>query len=254
MRYTKSFLMLALTFAAMAAAGRAAAGQNAFTFWCAAAPSATQLAGGASVSDLSRPASLFCSGRYADAVAAYAAVVPYWRAHQTDGRNWLIAARGYFVALLATGRDAQAQQFLETIGAGDKHLSAGDRLFIDADLKGAFRWFGAHADGFDGPPPEPPDAAITDAAKALQAGDRKAALAALKRPSNSTGPSSNHSEQLLMLGDLYASQREWNEAFATWAAAANQGHAVPEYDTFDSYNLAALEMLYYFRGHLSRAG
>lgn len=247
----KRVLMLAILIAAVPSASRATTSPAAaFAFWCAAAPSPAALAGAPPAIDLSKPASLFCAGRYADAVDAYIDVLPYWRAHQTDGKNWLIAARGYFVSLLALGRIADAQHFLASLGGGDAHLSQGDRLFIEGKLKEAFAWFAGHADSSEGGPGEPPDTTITDAATAMQGGDLGAALEALQRKSSASGSSSNSSEQKLMLGDFYAAKHQWNDAFAAWSAAANSGHAVPDFDTFDLYNLSALEMIYYFRGHI----
>jgi len=217
----------------------------AIAFWC----SATHVEA-SPVNDPAPAAALLCAGRYADASTTFGKIVPYWRAHTAQARYWLDTARGYFVSLLMAGRANDAQRFLASIGAGDQHLSKGDKLFIAGDLKRAFAWFAANADGDDGPRPEPVDAPITDAAAAMQSGNVEAALAALQRPSHASGPSSNGSQQALMLGDLFASRRQWSDAFGAWAVAANAGHAVPEYDYFDPYNLSALEMLYYFRGHL----
>jgi hypothetical protein len=53
----------------------------------------------------------------------------------------------------------------------------------------------------------------------------------------------------LMLGNLYAQQRAWPQAFSAWvaAAAAGPGFAQPEFYTLDRWNESALEMIYYYR-------
>lgn len=60
---------------------------------------------------------------------------------------------------------------------------------------------------------------------------------------------------LLMYGNLYAQERDWGNAYAKWGAAAAEGPDgyIPAAGGIgivpDQWNMAALEMIYYYRKH-----
>ena len=69
------------------------------------------------------------------------------------------------------------------------------------------------------------------------------------------GDKSQGSLYLLMYGNLYAQARDWGNAYAKWEAASAEG---PDGYTVaaggigiipDQWNMAALEMIYYYRAH-----
>jgi hypothetical protein len=220
---------------------------QALTIWCSRLLSAAdvgdvraQVAYGKSEDDL-------CHGRYGAAQVGFAAIVPVWIKRQSDGRWWLDTARGYFYSLIAAGDYAKARTFLTSLEtANNWKAHKGDRLFWHGDARSAFAAYAAEAGTLDGMPGGDRSTIIDDAVKAS---DMDAAIAILQKPSGATGPSDVGSLQLLMLGDAYETQRRWHDAFATWVRAADSGHAVAEFDTFDSWNLSALEMIYYYRAH-----
>jgi len=192
-----------------------------------------------------------CYGKYASARDGFASIVPYWVKQQNNGRWWLDTARGYFYALIASGDDQKARNFLTSVEAGDQpkwQAAKGDRLFWAGDVRGAFAAYAVDEDAAAAQRPDNgPNTLFHDAA---QASDMNAAIVMLQGPSHAWGPSDEGSLQLLMLGEAYETQRRWPDAFAAWVRAANNGHAVPEYDFFDQWNLSALEMIYYYRAHI----
>jgi hypothetical protein len=193
-----------------------------------------------------------CHGRYEQARATFASIVPYWVKNQNNGRWWLDTARGYFYSLIASGDDARARNFLTSVETGDQpkwQAAKGDHLFWAGDVRAAFAAYAADGDAEAAKLPDNgPNKVFDDAAQA--GGDMSAAIAILRGPSQASGPSGAGSLQLLMLADAYETQRRWPDAFATWVRAADNGHAVPEYDFFDQWNLSALEMIYYYRAHI----
>lgn len=193
-----------------------------------------------------------CYGKFASARDGFASIVPYWIKNQNNGRWWLDTARGYFYSLIASGDDQKARNFLtsvENIPPPPWEAAKGDRLFWAGNVRGAFAAYAADADAeLARSPDDGTDKVLENAAQA--SGDMNAAIAILQGPSGQSGPSDVGSLQLLMLGEAYETQRRWPDAFAAWVRAANNGHAVPEYDFFDQWNESALEMIYYYRTHI----
>lgn len=187
-----------------------------------------------------------CHSAYADASTSFASIASYqgWR---NDGRWWEDTQRGYIYSLIAARDDAKARNVLTALEAEEKwKASKGDRLFWDGSPQAAFAAYAASSDSMEQDGPKDPN--IMQAAQTH--GDWNAAITLLSKPSGAWGPSSVKSEQLLMLGDAYATQRNWREAYTAWVRAADAGHAVPEWDFFDPYNISALEMIYYYRAHI----
>ncbi len=219
------------------------------TIWC--NPPLSHDAGPPEVVAHERAEDSLCHGQFAQARDTFASIVPYWIKNQNNGRWWLDTARGYFYALVASGDDQKARNFLTSIENPPPAWVAapGDRLFWAGDVRGAFAAYAAAANAeLARLPDDGTDKVLENAAHA--SGDINAAIAILQGPSGQSGPSDVGSLQLLMLGEAYETQRRWPDAFAAWVRAANNGHAVPEYDFFDQWNLSALEMIYYYRTHI----
>jgi hypothetical protein len=193
-----------------------------------------------------------CHGQFAQARDGFASIVPYWIKNQNNGRWWLDTARGYFYSLIASGDDQKARNFLTTFENTPPpawEATTGDRLFWAGDVRGAFAAYAVAADAeLARLPDDGTDKVLENAAHA--SGDMNAAIAILQGPSGQYGPSDIGSLQLLMLGEAYETQLRWPDAFAAWVRAANNGHAVPEYDFLDQWNESALEMIYYYRTHI----
>ena len=192
-----------------------------------------------------------CDGHFALARSQFASIVPFARRHyQNNGRWWIDIARAYFYSLIASGQDAGARAFLTKLEADQKwQPHASDRLFWRNNAKAAFTAYAGEAKKLFFDDSSVRDTNVRKAAKAMSSGDVNSAVTALKQPQDACGPCTINSLRLLMLGNAYAVQRRWPQAFATWVQAADAGHAVPEFDTLDEWNLSALEMIYYYRAH-----
>ena len=221
----------------------------AVSIWCSQQYSQADVAGVPLAVAYKNAADELCDGKYTQARDAFGVIVPQWIKQQNDGRWWLDTARGYFYSLIASGDDAKARNFLTSLEvASNWRASQGDRYFWDTSPRAAFNAYVGEADSLEGTPDGPRSQVLPAAAQA--SGDMNAAITILKQPSGATGSSSVPSLQLLMLGEAYETQGRWSDAFATWVRAANSGHAVPEWDFFDNWNLSAMEMIYYYRAHV----
>jgi hypothetical protein len=220
------------------------------TLWC--SPSVVSQGGTAEGEpQLSAGEQALCSGDYGKAVAAFTSIVPYWSKNRNDGRYWIDTARGYFYALIATGAVAKARNFLTSLESAQGWKAAdADHLYWNGSPLASFKAYGSQASTIDGMPGSGRDPIVDKGAAAGAAGNLDAAIAILSQPSDASGPSTDPSLQKLMLGNAYAAQRRWPQAFAAWVQAANSGHEVPEFDTLDSWNISALEMIYYYHPHL----
>ena len=192
-----------------------------------------------------------CEGNFALARSQFASIVPFARKrYQNNGRWWIDIARGYFYSLIASGQDASARAFLTGLEADQKWKAhTADRLFWSNSPKASFAAYAAEAKTLFFDDSSVRDRNIKSASQAMSSGNVNGAITALQRPQDECGPCTINSLRLLMLGNAYSVQRLWPQAFATWVRAADSGHAVPEFDTLDEWNLAALEMIYYYRTH-----
>ena len=250
-RFVRVFACAALLAAGMwparCIADSPAPSPSAVSIWCDPQIDSSYATGPADIAALYRAEQALCRGDYAQARDLFAAIVPRWRQQQSNARFWIQTARGYFYSLIATRQDAAARNFLSGLESDNKWQSSkADHLFWAGHPQAAFSAYAAEQGTLDGMPGGDRDKNIDDAA---QAGEMTAAIVILQKPSGATGPSVDGSLQLLMLGDAYETLRQWQPAFATWVRAANSGHAVPEFDTLDDWNLSALEMIYYYRAH-----
>jgi len=190
-----------------------------------------------------------CSGDAAATTRALTALLPDMQRRYTgDGTHWIDFGRTYFYSLLATRQDDAARRFLNVFENGWKAVPE-ERAFWNGEYVKSFAGYV----GDDGAVVRTPDmvsahsldphlgAALAD----LKANDLDGAIRE-KLAGADTG-----SLYSLMLGNLYAQQRAWPQAFAAWvqAAAAGPGFAQPEFYTLDRWNESALEMIYYFRAH-----
>lgn len=196
-----------------------------------------------------------CNGQFRQANDQFATVLAYWREHQYDAGWWIDTARGYFYSLIAEGDDAKARNFLSGLEAEQTpkwQPREGDRLFWSGDPKAAFQKYATEVGDLSNLPDSAavPAKNVSDAAQATGAWDSVVAI--LSRPADSAGASTITSLQLLMLGNALEVERDWLPAFSAWVRAANNGHQVPEFDSFDDWNLSALEMIYFYRAHIPR--
>ena len=195
-----------------------------------------------------------CGAQYARARVEFASIVPYASKYDViNGSEWIDVARGYFYALVASGDYEPARRFLTSLETNQRwQLHASDRLFWEGSPRAAFAAYATEARALFVDDSTVGDRNVLNAAQAMSGGNIDAAIADLQNPVSDCGSCTINSLQLLMLGNAYEVQRRWPQAFATWVAAANAGHIVPEYDTLDEWNLSALEMLYYYRIHQPR--
>jgi hypothetical protein len=191
-----------------------------------------------------------CAGDAATARAGFAAMLTYMNKYEvTDGSAYIDYARSYFYALLAAHDDQGARSFLTSWEGANWKAGQGERLFWNEDYAGSFAAFVAE----DGNVYRTPDqqhehkldphlnyaladvrlGKLDDAAREMQADADRGDL------------------YLLMLGDIYAQERHWPQAFTTWVAAADvpPGFAEPGWVSIQHWNLSALEMMYYYRAH-----
>jgi len=191
-----------------------------------------------------------CQGKFTAARDAFASIISY-RVWMSDGSWGIDTQRGYYYSLIASGDALKARHVLTSVEAQQDpkwQAHEADHLFWSGDMPAAFAAYAKEAGGLEGPQDSGRDPYIDAAARST--GDMNAVIAILSKPSGATGGSTVNSLELLMLGNAYETQRRWPEAFATWARAASSGHAVPEYDFLDEWNLSAMEMIYYYRAHL----
>jgi len=166
-------------------------------------------------------------------------------------------AQDAVVVLLMANRDADARAYLNRIerccsffaegfAAGpSRPLQPGDRLFIQGRLAESMQWF---VDSMAA------NEEMKAGARRMAQGDEDGAIAALERPSGSEGgevdTAHNPGTKLLMLGDLYADRRRWNDAFERWSRSARTDLGFPKEVGLYRYGLSALEMMYYYRAHM----
>jgi hypothetical protein len=190
-----------------------------------------------------------CAGQTAAAVAGFAAIAPaIKKGFQYDGTHGIDFERSYLYALLAAHQDVAARHFL-TQFEGDWKPAVEERAFGNGQYVASFAGYIAD----DSKVFRTPDMAeehrfdphLTYALNDLRAGNLQAAI------QEKLAGSDQGSLYALMLGNLYAQQRAWPQAFASWidAAAEGPGVAMPEFYTLDRWNISALEMLYYYRAH-----
>ena len=221
--------------------------------WCPSPPPANYGAGGPPAFQTWVVAETdLCNGAFSDANAAFASILPTMtQMHRNDGKWWYNTVRGSFFSMIATSSDVQARRLLDSVEKDAQWAPhPADRLFWNGDVRGALAQYAIEVGSLDN---YPDGAYATDAniKAAVQAdADLNAAISILARPPEPEGSSDVGTLQLLMLGDAYESQRQWNEAFTAWVNAADNGHAVPESDYFDTWNLDAMEMIYYYRAHV----
>jgi hypothetical protein len=218
--------------------------------WCLGAAEKTLPPANAQQATFGKAWTALCQGKFAAARDAFASILSY-RVWMNDGSWGIDTQRGYFYSLIASGDDLKARNFLTSVEAQQDPIwqaHEADHLFWSGNVPAAFAAYAKEAGGLEGPPDSGRDRYIDDAARST--GDMNAVIAILSKPSGATGGSTVNSLQLLMLGNAYETQRRWPEAFATWVRAASSGHAVPEYDFLDEWNLSAMEMIYYYRAHL----
>ncbi len=194
-------------------------------------------------------AQALCAGDATGAATSLAAILPAMKARINDGTWWIDYGRAYFYALIATHDGDAALRWLKDFGAWNPRPN--ERLFWSGNDAGSFAAYVADDPSVPRSPDEQAaykgDPRLAAALAALKAGDLPGAEALMQQSVAQYGGSL----RLVMLGNLYAQQRNWPQAFAAWLSAANAGSDVieMEFSTLDTWNVAALEMIYYYRAH-----
>jgi hypothetical protein len=225
--------------------------------WC--SPYSLQAAGSfAPAKTVETAEKLLCDGQFRQANDQFAAILPYFRQHQSvQACYWMDNARGYFYSLIAIGAELRARNFLTALEVEQTpkwQPAEGDRLFWDGSPQAAFRKYATEMGDLSQMAPDSaavPAKNITDAAQA--GGAWETVVAILSRPADSAGVSPISSLQLLMLGNAFAIERDWLHAFSAWVQAANSEPQIMECDGFQDWNLSALEMIYYYRAHIPQS-
>jgi len=190
-----------------------------------------------------------CQGDSAATVRALTSLLPDMRnRYKGDGTHWIDFGRTYFYALLATHDNDGARRFLNEFENGWKPAPE-EREFWGGDYVRSFAAYVADDSAVVRTPDMTAahtlDPHLTYALNDLRAKDGDDAIR------EQLAVADTGSLYGLMLGNLYAEQHAWPQAFAAWvkAAAAGPGFAQPEFYTLDRWNESALEMIYYYRAH-----
>jgi hypothetical protein len=190
-----------------------------------------------------------CEGDAGAAARALTELLPDWRTrYRNDGSHGIDYGRTYFYALIATHNDDGARRFLNEL-EGDWKPAPEERQFWSSDWVHSFSGYV----GDDAQVQRSPDNAaqhkldphMTYALADLKANDLPDAV----REQQTLGGKGSLYD--LMLGNLYAQERDWPHAFTAWIGAASDGPDTPamEFYTLDRWNVSALEMIYYYRAH-----
>jgi hypothetical protein len=149
-----------------------------------------------------------------------------------DGSYWVDYEKLYFYTLLATHHDAEAFHLLTDTGSNQPPWkpATAERHFFDGRYVDAFADLVADEHGFlaGDPGSQTPSPQLPVALADVRSGDLAGAIAEVKQVDEG-------SIYDLMLGNLYAQQRDWPHAFTYW---------------MDQWNEEALEMMYYYRAHV----
>jgi hypothetical protein len=218
--------------------------------WCATAlPSDAESGPDPAMSAYRSGRAKLCAGDAGGARMTFEAILPVMKAaYRTDGTHWIDFGRSYFYALLASNHEDDARRFLSYFEDTWKPSSA-ERLFWNEDYAGSFAAYVAD----DGRATRSPDRQaehkldphLPAALAAIRAGKLDDAIDDVKADPDSG------SLYRLMLGNIYAQERDWPDAFTAWAAAAAAGPGYPQpgWYSLDEWNVSALEMMYYYRAH-----
>jgi hypothetical protein len=218
--------------------------------WCAAElVTDTETVSNPTLSAYQRARHELCAGQAQAAVEGFAAIAPaIAKSYQNDGTHGIDFDRAYFYALLAAGDDDAARRLL-TQFEGDWKPAAEEREFWSGQYAASFAGYVADDSNVFRTPDmageHKLDPHLNYALADLRAGKLQDAI------QEKLADADEGSLYALMLGNLYAQQRNWPEAFAAWieAAADGPGAAMMEFYTLDRWNVSALEMLYYYRAH-----
>jgi hypothetical protein len=191
-----------------------------------------------------------CAGDAATARAGFSAMLAFMNKYEvTDGSAYIDYARSYFYSLLAAHDDQGARSFLTTWEAGKWKAGQGERLFWNEDYTDSFAALVAQ-DGNVYRNPDQRAAHTIDphllyALHAVRFGELDDAAREMQAVTDTADL------YLLMLGDIYAQERHWPQAFTTWVAAADipPSFAEPGWVSMQHWNYSALEMMYYYRAH-----
>ncbi len=139
-----------------------------------------------------------------------------------DGTRWLDYAQSYFLTLLLTGKNDEAERFFRSISKNRQPIAA-DRLFFSGRY---------------------------DDALAAYALARKKEVTAILAVGGKDETSDSY--KYLLAGNEAARERHWEGAYLAWMDAARVRHSFIAGDVFDDWNLDALGMMYYYRAHVPR--
>ena len=193
----------------------------------------------------SRASKELCNGNYAAAMTDYRKAMP-GPGTGKSGSEQVVFNRAYVFAQTFGGNPDAARTTLPSPSPELRAFFAGDSC---TSIKGyaaddAQVW--RTPDSQDEYKKSGPDPHLAAAAKAVCAGDLSGGLAQLSSLRNV------HSLYDLMVGDLYAAQRNWQAAAAEWRSAASEYPDVPmmEFIYADHWQGEALWMIYYYRAHM----
>jgi hypothetical protein len=219
------------------------------TFWCTPEDFGPFDATGPNVNQkmiiASRAGKELCNGNYAAAATDYRKAMP-GPGIGRSGSDQLIFSRAYVFAETFGGNPDAARAALPSPSPELRAFFAGDTCtsikgYVADDAK-----VSRTPDDQDDYNKRGPEPHLAAAAKAVCAGDLSGGLAQL------SGLRNVHSLYDLMIGDLYAAQRNWQATATEWRTAAFEYPDIPqmEFISEDAWNDEALWMIYYYRAHM----